>query len=66
MDVVFWAVLDVSAEMVADVLGRERIVMDVALDGVVFGALIGQGFQQCGAARARATEYHWRCVGGCE
>lgn len=46
MDVVLWAVLDIAAEVFTEVVGGDGVVVDVALNGVVLLAVIGERLQK--------------------
>ena len=58
MDVVLRAVLDVSAVVFVDLLRREGMIMDVALDRMVFVPVISQDAQKGTAARSWASQDH--------
>lgn len=44
MNVVLWVVLDVSAEVVFDLSGRQRIIIDRSVDRVIRFVLVGKSF----------------------
>jgi len=46
VDIVFWAVLDVSSEMFLQIFGGKRVVVDGSLNRVVLLPLVGESFQE--------------------
>lgn len=60
MNVVLGTVLDVTTVELLDVVGAEGVVMNSALDGAVFGALVGKDAQERSATGSGPTKNHWR------
>src|SRR5229473_7800161 len=59
MNVILRTVRDVTAEVLRNILWRERVVVYFTLNKMIFYALIGERFQQCAAPRARASQDNW-------
>jgi hypothetical protein len=59
MNVILRAVRDIAAEVLSDILWRERVVVYFTLHKMIFCALIGERFQQRTAPRARASQDNW-------
>lgn len=57
MDIILRTVLDVTAEMLLDLRGRERVVVDGAEHGVIVLTLVGEDAQEGAAACTWAAEY---------
>ena len=59
VNIVLWAVLDISTEVSAKLLRRNGVVVDIAFDLVVLLALVGEGLEEGRASSTRATEYDY-------
>ena len=59
MNVILWAVRDVAAEVLGNVLWGERIVVHFTLNEVIFCTLISESLQKRAASRAGASEDNW-------
>lgn len=57
VDVIFRAVLHVSTVVFLDLLGRERVIVAFALDGVVFVRLVGECAEESRTTGSRASQY---------
>jgi hypothetical protein len=49
MDIILWRILDISAVMTVNVFWRKGVIVNFALDSVIFAPLVRKRFQQ-GAA----------------
>jgi hypothetical protein len=54
--IVFRAILNVTTELSRDLLWCERIVIDIAFDGIELFSLISDDLEKCTASRSGATK----------
>lgn len=60
VDVIFGAVDDISSVMFLDVFGREGVVVDLAMNRMVFCTLVGKCLEKGAAPGPRATKDDYR------
>jgi hypothetical protein len=56
VNVVLWAIYDVSAEMLPDVFRGKRVVRNLTLYSMVLSTLISEGLEEGAASRPRFTK----------
>lgn len=59
MNVILGAISDVATVVLGNIFWTERVIVHFTLHEMVFCALIGKGFQQRAAPRARASQDNW-------